>query len=158
MISQRKIKLNYLLPKTATGISNGGLYHQPVKCGKRNCRCATGELHQGYYYFIRRVNGRLRKTYVPKRYLKQLSLIIKDARTVKQVSRRANRGCRKLLTDFNILLREYDAVIAGLVEELTCTPRITPGGKQESIKMRKGDSCDEESTYGRADRWYFAWA
>ena len=42
-------------------------------------------------------------------------------------------------------------------EGVTCTPKITPVGRQESNKMRKGDSCDEKGTYGRADRWDNAW-
>ena len=34
---------------------------------------------------------------------------------------------------------------------LTCSPKITPGGRQESNRIKKGDSCYEEGTYGRAD-------
>ena len=37
------------------------------------------------------------------------------------------------------------------LNRLTCSPKITPMGRQESIKMRKGDFCDEKGTYGRAD-------
>ena len=47
-------------------------------------------------------------------------------------------------------LREIAAIV-------TCSPKITPVGRQESNKMRKGDSCDEKGTYGRADRWDNAW-
>ena len=34
---------------------------------------------------------------------------------------------------------------------VTCSPKITPGGRQESNRIKKGDSCYEEGTYGRAD-------
>ena len=32
---------------------------------------------------------------------------------------------------------------------MTCSPKITPGGKQESNRIEEGDSCDEKGTYGR---------
>ena len=57
------------------------------------------------------------------------------------------------------LLSKSDYLNAKLAKSLldvTCSPKITPGGKQESNKMKKGDSWDEESTYGGADRRYFA--
>ena len=49
-----------LLPK----ILNGTVHTQFVKCGKSNCKCASGELHGAYYYHFVRVDGRLRKRYL----------------------------------------------------------------------------------------------
>jgi hypothetical protein len=37
---------------------------QMVRCGKKKCHCAKGELHGPYYYHFWRENGRLRKAYV----------------------------------------------------------------------------------------------
>src|SRR5918998_397153 len=44
--------------------ANGSLQAQRVRCGKTNCRCARGELHEGYHYFFSRVGGRQFKAYV----------------------------------------------------------------------------------------------
>jgi hypothetical protein len=41
----------------------GSLHLQRVKCGKSNCRCASGKSHAAYYRFWRE-DGRLRKAYV----------------------------------------------------------------------------------------------
>ena len=30
----------------------GSLHAQRVRCGKANCKCARGQLHEGYYYFF----------------------------------------------------------------------------------------------------------
>ena len=37
---------------------------QRVKCGKVNCKCARGELHDGYSYFFWRLGRRQLKWYV----------------------------------------------------------------------------------------------
>lgn len=44
--------------------ANGSLQIQRVRCGKTNCRCARGELHEGYHYFFSRMGGRQFKVYV----------------------------------------------------------------------------------------------
>ena len=44
--------------------ANDSLQAQRVRCGKANCRCARGELHEGYYYFFSRIGGRQFKVYV----------------------------------------------------------------------------------------------
>jgi hypothetical protein len=48
------------LPKTLPGT----VCAQWVRCGRWNCRCATGKLHGPYYYRLWRDGGKLRKTYV----------------------------------------------------------------------------------------------
>ena len=40
------------------------MHEQWVRCGKSNCRCATGERHGPYYYRFWRDGDRLRKEYV----------------------------------------------------------------------------------------------
>ncbi len=54
-----------MLPKIFMPTNNGGVYLQKVRCGKKNCRCATGEKHEAYYYF-HRVDGKLKKQYIRK--------------------------------------------------------------------------------------------
>ena len=45
----------------------------------------------------------------------------------------------------------YIARTSGGKAQVTCSPKITPGGRQGSNRIKKGDSCYEEGTYGRAD-------
>lgn len=57
-----------MLPKTPTrtvAVADGAICAQMVRCGKRNCKCARGELHGPYFYrFTRDKYGRLHKQYV----------------------------------------------------------------------------------------------
>jgi hypothetical protein len=55
-----RTKQRNLLPKT----SPGAVCAQMVRCGKKNCKCARGELHGPYYYHFERVDGVLVKRYV----------------------------------------------------------------------------------------------
>jgi hypothetical protein len=43
----------------------GSLVEQRRRCGKAGCRCADGEGHGPYSYFVPRVAGRGRSKYVP---------------------------------------------------------------------------------------------
>ena len=50
-----------MLPVTGPGevaVADGAICPQMVKCGKPNCKCARGELHDGYSYFFWRLGGR----------------------------------------------------------------------------------------------------
>lgn len=101
-----------MLPKTAIEISNGGVYAQSVRCGKSNCRCAKGGLHQGLYYYFTRVNGKLKKVYVPKRFVKELATLVAAARvhrakdrSIIQVNREALRAMTDLLRDREIQIK-----------------------------------------------------
>lgn len=111
-----KTKSQKNLPKTATEITNGGLYQQAVRCGKANCHCATGDLHKGYYYYIRRVNGRQRKTYVPKHKVKTLSKLVADVRAARQAEKRLQVGNGQLLSAFREQLQGNDSVIEKLAD------------------------------------------
>ncbi len=57
-----------MLPK----IESGSICPQLVRCGRKNCRCARGELHGPYFYRFWREDGRLRKTYVKQADAKKL--------------------------------------------------------------------------------------
>ena len=54
-----------MLPKILSlAVRKGSLQTQRVKCGKANCKCAHGALHDGYHYFFTRLAGRQFKVYV----------------------------------------------------------------------------------------------
>ena len=42
------------------------LKQEKVRCGKKNCRCATGELHGPYWYKYWNEGGRTRSQYIGK--------------------------------------------------------------------------------------------
>lgn len=64
------------LPKMTPGEAlPGAVIAERKRCGKPNCRCASGnpeDLHGPYYYRYYRENGRLRKAYVPKDRVEQV--------------------------------------------------------------------------------------
>jgi hypothetical protein len=113
-----KTKSREMLPKTTDEIANGGLYRQAVRCGKDQCRCASGVLHEGYFYFIRRVGGRLRKTYVPKDQVVEFAKLVKEARSSRGSQRMIRRSSSELLAEMKGRLREYEALITNLNEAL----------------------------------------
>jgi hypothetical protein len=51
------------MPKLLPKMLPGEVHEQRVKCGKSNCRCATGERHLAFYRFWTE-DGRQRKAYV----------------------------------------------------------------------------------------------
>jgi hypothetical protein len=55
-----KTKTQKVLPKMMPGT----VHTQFVRCGKKGCKCAGGELHGAYYYHFVRVGGRLQKHYL----------------------------------------------------------------------------------------------
>ncbi len=104
-----KIKTAKVLPKTASEIINGGLYIQRVRCGKQNCKCASGKTHSAYYFFSRR-NGKLIKTYVRKSDVKAFSELVKAATNERAERRQSSRSSRELLKRLRESMREYEQI------------------------------------------------
>lgn len=42
----------------------GTVHKQFVRCGKSNCKCASGEPHGPYFYHFARIGGKLKKRYL----------------------------------------------------------------------------------------------
>jgi len=57
-----KTKSGEMLPKMLPA----ALCSQYVRCGKSECKCASGELHGPFYYCFWREDGKLKKAYVRK--------------------------------------------------------------------------------------------
>ena len=49
----------------------GGLVREMIRCGRANCKCASGSLHGPYYYRVWMARGRRFKAYVRKADLEQ---------------------------------------------------------------------------------------
>jgi hypothetical protein len=109
-----KNKFTKMLPKTAGEISNGGLYRQAVRCGKARCRCASGDLHTGYFYFIYRLNGKLRKTYVRKLDVAAIQRFIQQSRRNRREQRQTRSVSMELFGDFASALRQNESLVDNL--------------------------------------------
>ncbi len=105
-----RVKTRKTLPKTAHEISNGGLYRLSVRCGKVNCKCAKGELHPGYWYFITRIEGKLHKYYIPKDAVEGLAKVVAEARAKRAAYRQSLRDAKRRLTEIGLRLREISSL------------------------------------------------
>ena len=49
-------------------ITQGNISYRPerIKCGKKNCKCAAGELHGPYWYAYWREGGKVKSRYIGK--------------------------------------------------------------------------------------------
>lgn len=110
-----RIKSAKVLPKTANEIPNGGLYRQRVRCGKANCKCASGEHHTAFYFFTRR-RGKLIKLYVPKAQAEAFAAIVKRATTERRQQRQAVKASVELLSNFRTELSGNAGTISRLRE------------------------------------------
>lgn len=81
-----------MLPKILSlAAGKGSLQTQRVRCGKANCRCARGDLHEGYHYFFSRVGGRQVKVYVRREDVPAVRAAIR-ARVVRRAQWRSELG------------------------------------------------------------------
>lgn len=53
-------------PVEPIAANRGSYVLKYVRCGKPNCRCASGELHGPYWYLHQRVGGRVVRSYIGK--------------------------------------------------------------------------------------------
>ncbi len=86
--------------------SKGSLQVQRVRCGKSNCRCAHGQLHEGYYYFLWTTTGML-KFYVRREDVPTVRTVIAE-----RVRRR--RAWRAELNDAQAFLRRMMSAAVGV--------------------------------------------
>jgi len=110
------------LPKTAPR----AVCAQMVRCGKKNCKCARGELHGPYYYRFERVDGVLVKRYVK----------AKDVAAMRAAceTRRLREEWRRLI------LKTNSRVLADAVEQLR-------GYEKQLLKFTEvsnGEACEED--------------
>lgn len=111
-----KTKTVKTLPKTAEEITNGGIYSQRVRCGKKNCKCARGETHSAFYFFTSR-HGKLVKFYVRKADIEAFTELVNRAAfnrkrerlTIKE-SNKLFRQLRETVQDVNTLTKLYKEI------------------------------------------------
>ena len=99
----KEMKVEDLLPKTTDSV--GGIYRQRTRCGKGGCHCAKGELHEGLYY-IRRVNGERRKTYLSKSAAAKLAPLLREIADFRHWSRASAKAAMHTYSEMRRKLRE----------------------------------------------------
>jgi hypothetical protein len=80
------------LPKSLPGI----VCRQWVRCGKPSCRCAQGRGHGPYFYRFWREEGRLRKAYVPRKDVAEVSARCRARREEQRLLRTSFRSWREI--------------------------------------------------------------
>lgn len=104
---RRKKKVADSLPKILRLASGAGsLQAQRVRCGKPNCRCARGALHEGYYYLFVPSPAGLSKFYV-----RRADVPAVRAAIAARLGRR--RAWRSELNEARAVLRRLMSAIGG---------------------------------------------
>ena len=108
-----KTKTQKVLPKTASEITNGGVYIQRVQCGKSNCKCARGESHTAFYFFTRR-GGKLIKFYIRRAEVEAFSLKVEREAIERRHKQQAVKVSADLLSKFRADLSRNVELIKNL--------------------------------------------
>ena len=99
------------LPK----ILKGTVQEQRVRCGKKGCRCARGELHTAYYRFWRGREGKQHKEYIPKRDVERVRAACAEWQKMDEAMDKLKKGAdaKRIKKEFRASLRR-----AGLPPEI----------------------------------------
>ena|ERR1044072_467086 len=97
-----KNKIGDSLPKKMPG----SVHAQYVRCGKRTCKCARGELHGAYFYHFVRVGGRLTKRYLKAHEVEQMRVACTAQREEDKTRRARSRETWQLIREMKARLRD----------------------------------------------------
>jgi hypothetical protein len=103
-----KTKMANPLPKMIPG----AVCAQSVRCGKKNCRCQSGDLHGPYFYYFFRKGGKLIKRYVRKTDVWRVRDACARYQDVERQRRNVMRAHLRQWTSFREELREAAVIIA----------------------------------------------
>jgi hypothetical protein len=104
----RSKRIGESLHKTATPLPyRFSVCAQYVKCGKSNCKCASGRLHGPYFAAFWKVSGRIRKRYVRLADVKQMRELSEQPRLLL----REIAGNNAMLRELRALVRDYEKFI-----------------------------------------------
>ena len=82
--AERRFRSRIAQLATGDWFLRGTLNPRSGKCGKPNCRCAQGQLHQSLY-LVQRQQGRLRQICVPKAWEKQVRQAVTSYQQMQQL-------------------------------------------------------------------------
>ncbi len=86
----------------------GAVCWQWVRCGKPGCKCGRGELHGPYAYRFVRMDGRLRKHYIPKADVAAIIAACERHREETRARQAAHRELTELLRGYTATCREVE--------------------------------------------------
>ncbi len=96
-VQVKKKSVNSLPKILMLAYRGGSLQSQRVRCGKLNCRCALGQLHEGYYYlFVSHPTG-VHKWYVRRSDIPRVRQVIEERRSREQAWRSELRDAQGFL-------------------------------------------------------------
>ena len=80
---------------------------QYVKCGKSNCKCASGQFHGPYFAAFWKENGRIRKRYIRLADVEQMRELSEQPRQLMQdISK-----CGSYVRELKALVRDYEKLV-----------------------------------------------
>lgn len=82
--AERKFRSRIAQLATGQWFLRGTLSERASKCGKPNCRCARGELHQSLY-LVQSQAGKLRQICVPKAWQERVRQAVSDYQQMQQL-------------------------------------------------------------------------
>jgi hypothetical protein len=98
------MKMQIPLPKILAGV----VLEQWKRCGRGNCRCASGALHGPYFYRFWRQDGHLRKAYVPREEVEAVRSRCRARQEEEREERRTEREAMEYLRGVRRFLREVE--------------------------------------------------
>ena len=81
--TERNFRSRVVQLASSSRLLRGSLSLRSRKCGKPNCRCATGELHSSLY-LVHSDGGKLRQIFVPKHLEERVRQAVRDYQTVQK--------------------------------------------------------------------------
>lgn len=107
-------KLGESLPKTVTAPAyRFAVCAQYVKCGKPNCRCASGQSHGPYFAAFWKEKGRIRKRYIRLANVEQMRELSEQPRQLLRDISKCDgyvRELRALVRDYEKLIQEFGGI------------------------------------------------
>ena len=88
--AERTVRARLAQLAAQRGIVRGSLLPRRRVCGKANCRCARGELHESLYLVISE-KGRTRQLYVPKNWEARIRRWVEDYHQARQLMEEVSR-------------------------------------------------------------------
>jgi hypothetical protein len=98
------------IKKTLPKIMKGSVHAQFVRCGKQNCKCASGELHGPYFYHFVRFNGELKKRYLKVDEVEQVQAACRTRQQAESEQRASDRTFWANFRAFRAKVREPKTV------------------------------------------------
>jgi hypothetical protein len=104
-------KIGESLPKTAAPPAyRFSVCAQYVKCGKPNCKCASGQAHGPYFAAFWKENGRMRKRYIKLADVERMRELSNQPRLIQREIAESNARLRHL----SAFVRGYEEIIREL--------------------------------------------